>query len=220
MSTPHPNYQMSDAFRTAALLAVSGGFLESYAFLLHGQVFANAQTGNIALCGMALMRGAWMDAARYLVPILSFAIGVGAVQYLHGRFGDGTPGQRFHWRQGILIVEMVLLSGCFFLTNDIFANLLISFTCALQVQAFRKVHDAPYASTMCTGNLRSATIAWWTWWHTRQREVRHQALSYTGVISLFLFGAALGYLCVQTLGLASIGIPILLLLLAALVMAR
>ena len=39
--------------------------------------------------------------------------------------------------------------------NDFAANAIVSFTCAVQVQAFRKIHGNVYSSTMCIGNLRS-----------------------------------------------------------------
>ena len=41
--------QMSEAFLTAALLSVSGGLQDAYTYIARGQVFANAQTGNIVL---------------------------------------------------------------------------------------------------------------------------------------------------------------------------
>ena len=41
--------QMSDSFRIGAILAAVGGFLDAYTYLARGQVFANAQTGNIVL---------------------------------------------------------------------------------------------------------------------------------------------------------------------------
>ena len=37
-----------------ATLATVSGFLETYTYLLKGGVFANAQTGNFALLGMAI----------------------------------------------------------------------------------------------------------------------------------------------------------------------
>ena len=39
------------------------------------------------------------------------------------------------------------------------ATVLVSFSCAMQVQTFRKVNGHSYASTMCIGNLRSGTAA-------------------------------------------------------------
>ncbi len=40
---------------------------------------------------------------------------------------------------------------------DVIVNISISFICAMQVEAFRKVNGTALATTMCTGNLRTAT---------------------------------------------------------------
>lgn len=209
--------QMSESFRTAVALALTGGFLETYTFLLHGHVFANAQTGNIALCGISVATGQWMSAARYAVPILSFAAGVAGVEWVRGHWT--LP--RIHWRQSVVIVEATLLCGCFFLKGglqDMLANLLVSIACALQVQTFRKVRGSSYASTMCTGNLRAATVAWLTWRKTHLPNARHQALHYFGVIGVFLIGAASAVPLVQAWEEPSIAVPIGLLLMSSLLM--
>lgn len=51
--------QMSESFRLGAVLALTGGFLDAYTYLIRGGVFANAQTGNIVLLGVRLMEGDW-----------------------------------------------------------------------------------------------------------------------------------------------------------------
>lgn len=48
--------QMSESFFLTAILAIVGGFLDSYSYLMRGHVFANAQTGNIVLFGVNLQK--------------------------------------------------------------------------------------------------------------------------------------------------------------------
>ena len=102
--------------------------------------------------------------------------------------------KRLHWRQLVLVVEILLLFGVGFLPNtlDLAANALVSFACAMQVQAFRKVHSYPFASTMCIGNMRSGTEALCAYFHTRDKEILHKALTYFGVVLLFALGAGVG----------------------------
>jgi len=210
--------QMSESFRTASVLALVGGYLETYTFLLHGHVFANAQTGNIALCGMALAEGEWMGVIKYAVPVVSFALGVALVEWVRGHWGFS----RVHWRQSVVLIEALILCGSFFLhgtAQDMLANLLVSIACALQVQTFRKVRGTTYASTMCTGNLRSATVAWIAWKRNGARDARQQALYYAGVIGVFLLGAALAIPLVRMFREASIALPISLLFAAGVLMS-
>ena len=108
--------------------------------------------------------------------------------------------QRVHWRQLVLLLEIALLFLAGFLPQawNVQVNVLVSFVCAMQVQTFRKVHGKAFASTMCIGNLRSATEAVFTFRHTGDREALRLALEYFGVLVLFAVGAACGsFLSVQ-----------------------
>ena len=132
--------QMSESLFLAALLAVVGGFLDAYSYLLRGGVFANAQTGNIVLLGVYLQRGNFNMVIHYLVPIAAFAVGVVLVEITKKVFKNKG---KIHWRQRIVVLEAVLLGvvGVIPMGNlDVIANVLISFVCAVQVQTFRKVH--------------------------------------------------------------------------------
>ena len=57
--------QMSDTMRLGVLLAIAGGFLDAYTYLCRGEVFANAQTGNMVLFGIQLVSGEFLKALYY-----------------------------------------------------------------------------------------------------------------------------------------------------------
>ena len=59
-----------------ASLAMVSGFLETYTYLLKGGVFANAQTGNFALLGMAIAHGDVKKVFTYLIPMCFYVIGI------------------------------------------------------------------------------------------------------------------------------------------------
>ena len=171
--------QMSESFRLGAVLALTGGFLDAYTYLIRGGVFANAQTGNIVLLGVRLMEGDWGGAGHYLVPILAFAAGVLAAELIRGRFRGA---QALHWRQITVAAELLLLA-------------VVAFVCAVQVESFRKVNGNAFATTMCTGNLRSGTERLYLWGKTGERDHGHRAAQYYGIIVFFIVGAALGAWC-------------------------
>ena len=137
----------SDAWRVAAFLALSGGFQDAYSFFARGHVFANAQTGNIVLFGTKVFALDIAGAIHYLLPVTAFMLGVLAAFFLRRR------SVTLHWRQEVLIIEVVLLFVVGFIPSgfDFAANAIVSFTCAMQVQAFRKIHGNVYSSTMCIG---------------------------------------------------------------------
>ena len=195
--------QMSESMRLGALLAVAGGFFDAYTYLCRGGVFANAQTGNIVLLGLELAEREWLRALAYLAPILAFALGVVVAEVVKRRGkARQAGGAGMHWRQVIVLAEIVLLAVAAFLPQrmDMAVNILISFVCAMQVEAFRKVRGSAFATTMCTGNLRSGTEQLVIWRQTGDANAARKARHYYCITLFFILGAALGAVCTDTLG--------------------
>ena len=218
-SSTQGSRQMSEAFRTVLFLSLSGGLQDAYTYLGRGSVFANAQTGNIVFMGQSLFTGDWARFLHYLVPVLAFALGVAAAELIRV---FGMESRRLHWRQGVLLVEILLLFGVGFLpdTWNLAANALVSFACAMQVQAFRKVHGYPFASTMCIGNLRSGMDSLVTGLRLHDSKVLNKAGHYFAVILLFALGAGVGAQCMAPLGLRTIWISCALLCVSLCLMFR
>ena len=179
--------QMSESFLIAGILSISGGLQDAYTYMYRGKVFANAQTGNIVLLAQNLVDRNWSVALRYFSPLLFFALGVAAAECIHMRY---QKAQRIHWRQLVLAIEILLLFAVGFFPNemDLLANAMVSFACAMQVQAFRKVHGYPFASTMCIGNLRSGMDSLCAFFRTRNREPLRKAGHYFAIILFFALG--------------------------------
>ncbi len=185
------NIQMSEAFITSIFLALSGGFQDAYTYFTRDHVFSNAQTGNVVLMSHYFMTGEWESALRYLVPLFAFAAGVFVADCIQAKYKFAS---RIHWRQGILLLEILILFAVGFIPKgqNMLATILVSFSCAMQVQTFRKVGGYSYASTMCIGNLRSGTAALSTYIREKRQEQLRQALYYFGIIFFFAIGAGVG----------------------------
>lgn len=209
---PHPARQMSESVRMVVFLSLSGGLQDAYTYLARGGVFANAQTGNIVFMGQALFNGDWSRLLHYLAPVTAFALGVAAAELIRLTCREG----RLHWRQTVLLAEILLLFGVGFLPEswNTPANALVSFTCAMQVQAFRKVDGYAFASTMCIGNLRSGVEALFLCFHEKNGQTFGKAAHYFGIILCFAAGAALSGLCLPLLGSRTIWLSCALLLIS------
>ena len=203
--------QMSESFLTAVFLSLSGGLQDAYTYLFRGKVFANAQTGNIVLLSVSLIDGNFGKALHYLVPLCAFALGVMAAEKMRERFRDL---QKLHWRQLVVLGEVLLLFLTGFLPQEwnLLANAIVSFSCAMQVQAFRKVEGYAFASTMCIGDLRSGIEALCLWRKTRDPQRKRSAQRYFGIIGLFALGAAMGGMTIARVGASAIWVSCLLLM--------
>lgn len=210
----------SESFFIGALLALVGGFLDAYTYVSRGGVFANAQTGNMVLLGIRLSQGRMTDALHYLIPVIAFAAGVLLAEWFQSRHhGNRT----FHWRQLVLGIEILLLLAIGFVPDGAlnpYVNISISFVCALQVESFRTMHSLTYATTMCTGNLRSGTELLFRYLKTRERRLLHNSLKYFGIIVVFILGAAVGMLCTSVFSERAVWISGALLLFIFLLLQR
>lgn len=193
-----------ETFRIGALLAVVGGFLDAYTYLLKGGVFANAQTGNIVLLAVNMADGRYHQALYFIMPILAFVAGVFVTELIKAK----TSRIFFmEWEHIVILIEIILLVCIGFLPENVpheFVNITISFICSMQVNSFRKMHSITYASTMCTGNLRSGTESLFRCLAGKDLDAGQSTVHYFGIILFFIAGAAGGTLLAGVWGEKSI----------------
>lgn len=170
--------------------------MDAYSYVCRGHVFANAQTGNILLMGVNFSKGNWPAALRYGGPVLAFAAGIAIADVtrlnLKGK-------KMLHWRQLTILLEAVVLLFVSFLSQNVnlLANSLTSFACGIQVETFRKINGHGIATTMCIGNLRTATQSVLEFYHTQNKEEAKKGLLFYGIIIFFVIGAIFGNFCVE-----------------------
>lgn len=212
-------FQTSETFLLSAILALSGGFQDAYTYNVRDNVFANAQTGNVVLMSQHLMIGDWFKGLQYLLPVVSFALGVLVAEQIGNKYKKSV---RIHWRQIIVVMEILILLAVGFIPSryNMLANMLVSFSCSMQVQTFRKVRGYAYASTMCIGNLRSGTDSISKYIRSRNSEDLFKALHYYGIIFIFAVGAGIGGVLSNYVGLRAIWISAGLLMIVCLMMIK
>ena len=183
--------QTSESFRLSAVLSFSGGLQDAYTYNVRDHVFANAQTGNVVLMSQSFMQGNAVLGVRYMLPLLAFAAGIFVAEQIESRYKNSKS---IHWRQIILLIEVLMLGLVGFIPYqfNMLANILVSFSCAMQVQTFRKVHGYGYASTMCIGNLRSGTESLSQYLRSKDKNALYKALHFFGIIIIFAIGAGIG----------------------------
>ena len=193
MTMDQDRSHIGESLLVACFLTFAGGLLDSYSYLIRGQVFANAITGNMVLLGINLSSAQWLNCGKYLFAISAYGAGILVANIIREK-------QRLPWglslKQFELVLEIAVLSSVAFIptTGDwnLLVNGMISFVCAMQAIAFRHVHGLPFVSTTCTGNLRSGTNALFSGlFHHDPDEVK-KARHYYLVIASFVAGAFIG----------------------------
>ena len=202
-----PKHPALISIRLSLVLAIIGGYLDASTFIDRGKVFANAQTGNIVLLGVNIANGKLYNALLYFLPILAFVLGVLVSHYIKDIFTNNAE-------KIIIILEIIILLILSIIPvelPDTFVNIIISFIASVQVYTFRKLLDYPYCSTMCTGNLRSASDALFTYFKTKDKTQLRKLSAYILIIIFFIIGAILSAFFTINYGVKSLIICVILL---------
>lgn len=120
------------------LLALTGGFLDAYTYVLRGGVFATMQTGNMIMLVVKGIEFDWAYTWNYILPILSFALGVVFSEVLR----DAMKKSPVKWQRYLLLIEIIILTVVAFIPNgklNILATCLISIVASLQMNGFNKM---------------------------------------------------------------------------------
>lgn len=196
-----------------AMLAMTGGFLEAYTYLLKGGVFCNAQTGNVAMMGVKFAQGNYLGAAYYLIPMTFYALGItltvrGPIHIRTGRYVRAVrqgqaDGYRLTWEVVYILVQMAVLTLLSVLPPELpdsCWHIPITFLCAMQYNTFNKFHGVTLATTFCTNNLRQTAIRVNKGILTGKRHFFREAAVYAQAIAYFVLGAGIGAVLAQRLG--------------------
>ena len=176
----------------SSVLSILGGYLDAYTYILKGGVFANAQTGNVVLLSISILSGNLHVIEKYLLPILTFAIGIFISEYLKTAKILKQNNLRIKL---ILLLETSILITIGFISNttiDLLITCMISFLAAIQVSTFNKIMGANMATTMITGNLKSSMENLHLYFHYGNKEAGKKAVNYLLIIFCFGAGASLG----------------------------
>jgi Predicted membrane protein len=208
----------SESIRLGILLAIVGGFLDGYTFICRGGVFANAQTGNIVLVGIDAAKGDFVQAFMALLPILAFIVGIIVTEKIKD-FDFPSSASITYSEQIIIIIEVTVLFIIGFIPNTMphaFATLPISFVSSVQIASFSKLVDSPYSTTMCTGNLRTASQAAYKAFIKKDANSSLKTKRYMTIIFSFIIGACFSGFLTLLFGVKSIWFASLILIISLL----
>lgn len=204
-----------NSIAVAALLTLSGGFLDAFTYVGHGHVFANAMTGNIVLMGVALAAQDWAQALRHIPPLLAFVIGVFLANCLR------LPRIRKALASPALVclgLEIVILGVGSQLPVDFPDAWLvpcIALVAAMQNSSFTHIGSTPYNSVMTTGNLRRSIEGLFRGMVSHYDGSAWREARLFGLVCLcFLVGAVAGGICTLAWHNLALLVPMLMLVLA------
>lgn len=205
-----------ESLRLGIILASVGGFLDAYAYIGRGGVFANAETGNVVFFAIGLAEKNYKMSLLAIIQITSFILGTLLTEkIMHKQMEKGIGPE--HYGKLILIIEAIVLFIVGFIPESApnrMVTAMIGFVSAMQISTFKTLVDSPYSTTICTGNLRNVSGAFFKAINNKDKKSRARAIRYLLVIVSFALGAALGAILTADFGVKSIFVAVGLLLIA------
>lgn len=188
------------------ILMVVAGFYGAYTFILRGNVFCNAQTGNIVFMGIALGAAKWKEALYYLIPISAYMMGAFVSELLPNPIKQHLP---IRWDTLLIAIEMLVVLGLGFVPESApvqISHVAINFIASMQYNTFRQAEGVPMATTFATNHIRQIGVGLAKEIkhpHTKDKTHRPKLQQHIEMLIFFLIGSAIGtVLCKLFLGKA------------------
>lgn len=193
------------------LIAIAG-FFGAYTFLLRGNVFCNAQTGNVVLLGMALGEAKWRRAAYYLIPISAYMAGAFLSELLPNPVKHHL---KIRWDTLLILIEMLVVLWLGFIPDSApvqISQVAINFIASMQYNTFRQAEGTPMATTFATNHIRQVGVGLAKevrHIHEKDRSYRKKWEKHFGMLICFLLGVIAGTILCHLLGGYAIWITLL-----------
>lgn len=184
------HYLTCEKYYIFELLAVAGGMMGLYTYSLRGQVFCNAQTGNIVKMAAAIGWGRYSVALYYLIPFMAYVLGTIISEILPEKVSRTIF---IRWETTLVGTEILVLFMIGFIPftwPDQIVQVMINFLCAMQFNTFRQAEGIPMATLFVTNHVRQIgiSIARIIKHHEQEAEARAKMLKHVKLIAAFMFG--------------------------------
>lgn len=180
-------------------LALTGGFLGTYAILLHSGNFGSAQTGNVMEMAVDLTSLEFHELLLRLIAMVIFGAGV-VFSYLLTNFTKLNM-----WKLTLLVdAAGLLIAGFLPSTVNPIVGLYPIFGCAaFQWGTYSGAGGYNSSTLFITNNYKQTLLAWTQYFITKDREFIRKGILYTFTLVAFAAGACFGCIAVYRFGRAA-----------------
>lgn len=169
------------------ILTLVGGFMGTYAVLLHAGNFGSAQTGNIMEMAAELISMEWPKVLLRLIAFIIFGVGVVSAYLL-------TNYTKLNMRKLALWVDAagLTLASLLPLEPALVGLYPIFFCASFQWGVYSAAGGFGSASIFTTNNYKQALLGWTQYILTKDKEFLRKGIIYTVTVLSFFGGACFG----------------------------
>ena len=151
-------YLTCEKYYIFELLTIAGGMMGLYTYVLRGEVFCNAQTGNVVKMALAFGQGSFAEGFYYLIPFMAYILGTVVSEILPEKV---RMSHFIRWDTLLVGIEILVLFIVGFIPltwPDQIVQVIINFLCSMQFNTFRQAEGIPMATTFVTNHVRQIGI--------------------------------------------------------------
>lgn len=151
-------YLTCEKYYIFELLTVAGGMMGLYTYNLRGEVFCNAQTGNVVKMALAFGQGNFGEGFYYLIPFMAYIAGTVVSEILPEKV---RKAHFIRWDTLLVGIEILALFAIGFIPLSWphqIVQVIINFLCSMQFNTFRQAEGIPMATTFITNHVRQIGI--------------------------------------------------------------
>jgi uncharacterized membrane protein YoaK (UPF0700 family) len=150
--------QRLSALAAIAIATMAGGAMDAWVYFAHGHVFANAQSGNVVLMGIAFAGGDVASAATHLPSLLAFATGALTSRLSGQLLKRGRLNSR-DVRLAVVCVMLVALALFADRMSDRAVTACAGFIAGVQITSLSHIGSWSFNTGVVTGNLLAGVNA-------------------------------------------------------------
>ena len=185
-------YLTCEKYYIFELLTLAAGMMGLYTYNLRGEVFSNAQTGNIVKMALAFGKCRFSEGVYYFIPFIAYVLGTIISEILPEKVREA---HFVRWDTLLVGIEIfaLLMVGLMPLTwPDQVVQVIINFLCSMQFNTFRQAEGVPMATTFLTNHVRQIgiSIARVIRHHELEHEAGIKAWRHAKLILAFFIGGA------------------------------
>ncbi len=187
-------YAPSQRLWVFALLILTGGYIGGFTYFLRGQIFCNAQTGNLVLLSLGLATWNTKLISYTVFSFLAYSMGILLAEFFEGRVNRIGI---IKWHTYLILFEIFVIIGLGFIPETApyeITQFLVNFITAMQFNTFRKAHGLGIATTFCTNHVRQVGSNLIKYLENKEKINLNICLSHLSMIVSFIIGVFLAVL--------------------------
>lgn len=178
------------------ILTLVGGFLGTYAILLHAGNFGSAQTGNVMEMAAALTEHDFVDLGIRVLAFIIFGSAI-VISYLLTNYTGINMRRLVLWVDAAGLALSAVLTGR---TSAVVSLYPVFFCSAFQWGSYSGASGYNSASIFTTNNYKQTLLAWTQYFITKDAQFLRKGIMYTFTVLAFFIGACIGSVSVYAFG--------------------